>query len=214
MAKSKYTEQQQKFFKEFIPGHHHYETAAEFNRRFYPDEITVARVNSYAKRYQIKTGYTGRFDSDGYRQRGAPFQKGSNIGVKTQFKKGRVPDNHKPIGTVTVRKYKNRGGAGAPLKFIKIAEPNKWRLYTRYMWETHYGKIPKGFVVCHRDGDPLNCEIDNLRLLPRKGLGYLPNHSDTKGITRDISLSIAEIKCIISDRELKEDERKRHTEAT
>ena len=34
-----------------------------------------------------------------------------------------------------------------------------------YLWEKHYGKVPKGYHVHHKDGDKTNNSIDNLELL-------------------------------------------------
>ena len=35
----------------------------------------------------------------------------------------------------------------------------------RVIWEEHYGSIPKGYIVHHKDGNKLNNSIDNLELL-------------------------------------------------
>ena len=37
-----------------------------------------------------------------------------------------------------------------------------------YIYQFHYGKIPKGFQVHHKDGNVLNNCIDNLELLTIK----------------------------------------------
>ena len=37
----------------------------------------------------------------------------------------------------------------------------------RLQWEKHFGKIPTGYVVHHKDGDKCNWNIDNLELLSR-----------------------------------------------
>jgi hypothetical protein len=37
-----------------------------------------------------------------------------------------------------------------------------------YIWEKHYGKVPKGYHVHHKDGNMLNNDISNLELLPVK----------------------------------------------
>lgn len=40
----------------------------------------------------------------------------------------------------------------------------------RMVYEKHFGKIPKGFVIYHKDGDKKNDHIDNLEAIPRKEL--------------------------------------------
>lgn len=37
----------------------------------------------------------------------------------------------------------------------------------RLQWEKYHGKIPKGFIVHHKDENKLNWNIDNLELLSR-----------------------------------------------
>lgn len=37
----------------------------------------------------------------------------------------------------------------------------------RLVWEEHFGNIPKGYVIHHKDGNKLNWNINNLELLSR-----------------------------------------------
>ena len=37
-----------------------------------------------------------------------------------------------------------------------------------YVWEQHNGPIPKTHMLIHLDNDPMNCDISNLRCIPRK----------------------------------------------
>ena len=38
----------------------------------------------------------------------------------------------------------------------------------REIWESHWGKIPKGFHIHHKDNNPLNNDIKNLQLVTPK----------------------------------------------
>ena len=78
----------------------------------------------------------------------------------TMFKPGNKPHNTKPIGTINVRKDKN----GNPYQYIKISDGN-WMLLNRHIWEQHNGKIPEGFRIHHKDGNVMNCVIENLEIL-------------------------------------------------
>jgi hypothetical protein len=73
----------------------------------------------------------------------------------TRFKKGSIPTNHRPVGSERISKdgYIE----------IKIADPNKWDLKHRVV----FGKVPKGMLVKFKDGNPLNCDRDNLYLSTR-----------------------------------------------
>jgi hypothetical protein len=66
-------------------------------------------------------------------------------------------------GTITVRKTKK-----IPRRWIKIAEPSKWILYAKYIYIQHNGNIPNGGIIHHIDGDTLNDNINNLKLVTRK----------------------------------------------
>lgn len=67
--------------------------------------------------------------------------------------------------------------------FIKISDKkgsrnNKvyhenWVPKSRYIWEQHYGKIPKGHYICFKDGNSLNCELSNLFLASQSELSAL-----------------------------------------
>ena len=75
------------------------------------------------------------------------------------FKKGSVPHNHKPVGTVvmTTDGYLKR----------KIREPNVWEFVHRAEYEKHNGPIPDGMGVMFKDGNHENCAISNLALISK-----------------------------------------------
>lgn len=78
----------------------------------------------------------------------------------TRFKKGNVPPNHRNIGDERVLKdgYTE----------IKIAEPNKWILKHRYIWEQQFGALKKNETVEFIDGNKSNLSLDNLIKVTRK----------------------------------------------
>ena len=55
------------------------------------------------------------------------------------FKKGIIPHNKLPIGSVTIRNQK-----GDIRRWIKVEEPNKGILYSNFVWFKNNGIIPKG----------------------------------------------------------------------
>jgi len=96
------------------------------------------------------------------------FQKGSiphNKGKKnwwdnkSVFEKGNITWNHRQIGEERIN---NEGYV-----YIKVAEPNKWRLKHRVIYEQHHGDIPKGSIVRFYDNDKLNHDIENLFCVSR-----------------------------------------------
>lgn len=77
----------------------------------------------------------------------------------TFFQKGNIPVNHKPIGYERI----NRDGYVE----VKVAEPNKFRMKHRVVWEEHFGAIPPGHNVQFRDRNRQNLNPENLYLISR-----------------------------------------------
>ena len=90
--------------------------------------------------------------------------KGIQIGGKqTQFKPGHLPHNTKHDGAISIRYYKRDN---RPYKYIRTANA-RWEPLHRYMWKLHNGEIPKGYVIRFKDGNTLNCDINNLECISR-----------------------------------------------
>lgn len=158
-----YTEEEKRFFVEYVPGHRYVEIQQEFIKRF-GWEISLGQVKSSIGRYHLNTGKTGYF------QRGhAPSNKGKKMPKEvyekakaTMFKKGHVPKNYRPVGSerINVDGYIE----------IKVEDPRKWKSKHNVVWEQNYGEIPKDSVVIFLDGDKMNVSIENLKLIKRSEL--------------------------------------------
>ena len=86
--------------------------------------------------------------------------KGLDIGGKeTQFKKGHVPHNHKSVASERI----DDDG----YTYIKIADPRKWVLKHRHIYEQHHGKLEPHMVVTFRDRNISNFEIENLEAITK-----------------------------------------------
>lgn len=77
----------------------------------------------------------------------------------THFKPGHRPKNTAAVGTeVETKGYIRR----------KVAEPNVWRQRSHIIWEEHHGRsLTEGWIVRHKDGNPLNDVPHNLEAMPR-----------------------------------------------
>ena len=78
---------------------------------------------------------------------------------RTMFKKGHRPHNHRAVGSerINVDGYIE----------VKVAEPNRWRVKHRIIWESVYGAIPEGYNVQFKNHNPLDCSIENLYLISK-----------------------------------------------
>ena len=109
------------------------------------------------------------------------FQKGSipwNKGKKgymganrTSFKKGNLPHNYCPIGSIRFK---------SDYYYIKLDDPNKWELYHRYMYRKYHNVEPD--VVIFLDGDIENFSKENLFNISRAELVRI-NKLKVKDIT-------------------------------
>jgi len=106
--------------------------------------------------------------------------KGIHLSPKTEWKKGQKGRNWILVGTITQRKDKN----GKLRNFIKIKEPNKSIELARYNWIKKYGKIIKGDIIHHMDGNTLNDFLWNLIALPRTDHPIFHNRWGLKKLTK------------------------------
>ena len=190
MYRHQYTEEERKFMTEFVPGHSYREIQKAFTEKF-GWEISVGQVNSYIGNHHLNTGRTGR------------FQKGNespNKG-KTWFKKGNIPKTYRPVGSERI----NREGYIE----VKVADPNKWKLKHRCVWESVHGKVPKGYIVIFRDNDKTNININNLLLIKRCTHAVM-NHiglCEYSGEFKETAIHIAKLKCAHSEAKRKRSEK-------
>jgi len=85
---------------------------------------------------------------------------GSKIPDRTKFQKGNLPHNYKPIGWSRID--------SEGYHWIKVADPNKWRMIHVMQYEVEHGQVPKGKIVVFKDGNRNNFDIENLILVDRK----------------------------------------------
>lgn len=163
----KYTDLEKAFMRDFIPGHTYKEIQEAFIKKFNWD-ITVGQIKGYMANHKINSGTKGHF-SKGH----VPANKGKKMSPEiyekvkhTMFQKGHAPQNHRPVGSERV----SRDGYIE----IKVAEPDKWKLKHRVVWEMAHGEIPKDHVIIFKDNDKTNTDIDNL-ILTEKGVNATLN---------------------------------------
>lgn len=152
----RYTQEQ----KEFIIQNNYMKSSKEladmFNNEFNTN-VSYRQIEYYRHNHHLNSGLTGRFEK-GHKSWNKGT-KGLTHANKTSFKKGNIPQNHKPVGyeRVNVDGYVE----------IKVAEPNVFKLKHRVIYENIYGKIPDNCNVVFADGNKLNLDPDNLILVSK-----------------------------------------------
>ena len=194
---------EKEFLRQYVASHTWKETAEEFNRRF-GCNLTKDAVKAAGERYGIRTGRDGRF------QKGTvPPNKGKKMQPEqyakcaaTMFKKGQTLVNHKPVGTVSVRRNNKRG---QQYVYEKVAEPNVWKIKHVLEWERHNGPVPKGMIIIFADGNPLNTDISNLVMISR-AQNVVMNRWKIRGCDKEhmeAAANVASLKIQISKRKRK-----------
>ena len=170
------------FIKENSWGVSSRDMAKMVNEKFGID-VSDGMIKSFRQRHGIKSGETGW-----YQKGHSPGTKGKTLEeickgdpeklakVKAAwFKKGEPAINTLPVGSITIRESGDRGRG--KYKFIKIQMEgdlwDRWMPYQHYVWEQHYGPIPKGMCICFKDKNPMNCDISNLTLAKKTELATM-----------------------------------------
>jgi len=191
----RYTAEEKAFLRSFIPGHFSYEVQRAFEEKF-GHYITYAQIKCFKGNNKIRSGIDTRF-----KKGTVPPNKGKKMSAeqyakssRTMFKKGGIPQNYRPVGSerVNVDGYIE----------IKVADPSKWELKHRVVWEESNGKIPAGMNLIFKDNNPLNVKLDNLMLVTRAE-NMIINHAGAnmyKGIEKEVAINAIRLKNAIKNK--------------
>ena len=125
------------------------------------------------------------------------YDAGIQLGLAnsdTTVVRGTAHWRHRPVGSLQTKKGYVR---------IKVAEPNVWMQYQRYIWEQHHpGESADGKTVIFLDGDNRNFSPDNLECITRKEMAVMNEMGNRAGLSREERIAIltmARIKLAKSD---------------
>ena len=128
------------------------------SRQFYQKE--AQRLLESGAKYRFSKGHV-------------PANKGKKMAPEvyekvkhTFFKSGHLPKNTKYDGHISIRKDKL---SGKSYKYIRVAQGNYIELH-RFVWENQNGKIPSGHNIVFKNGNTLDCRIENLECISNKEL--------------------------------------------
>lgn len=136
-----------------------------FNEKFNTN-LSESQLQNFKSRNNLKSGLVGGQFKKGHNSfnKGKKWdeymsEQGQINSRKTTFRKGNMPTNHRPVGSERLNIY--------GYIEIKVAEPNKWKLKHKVIYEKEFGDIPKSHIVTFADGNTTNFELDNLVLISR-----------------------------------------------
>lgn len=180
----KWTDEEKEYLASIVKGSTYKEITEKMNDKF-EYNFSEEQIKGAMARYKLPTGTGGYF-----KKGSTPWNKGLKgyMGAnKTSFKKGTIPPNQVPIGTESITK-------GGYIK-VKVGEPNKWKLKQRYIYEQHYGEIPKDCNVIFADKNIRNFDINNLILVSKAEMLILNNNKlifEDKELTK-VGVNIAKV---------------------
>ena len=180
----KWTNEEKEYLASIVKGSTYKEITKQMNDKF-EYNFSEEQIKGMMYRNKLTTGTGGYF-----KKGSTPWNKGLKgyMGAnKTSFKKGTIPPNQVPIGTESITK-------GGYIK-VKVGEPNKWKLKQRYIYEQHYGEIPKDCNVIFADKNIRNFDINNLVLVSKAEMLILNNNKlifEDKELTK-VGVNIAKV---------------------
>lgn len=108
------------------------------------------------------------------------YENGIQLGLcysNSDVPRGEKHWRHRPVGSFQMKKGYIR---------IKVAEPNKWMQYQRYIWEqNHPGQSAEGKTVIFMDGNTRNFDPSNLECVERGELSVMAELGCTAESSRE-----------------------------
>lgn len=167
------THEQDAWIRDNYPGRSRKELYQLFCEK-YGQIVTINQIVAYVKNNKINSGRTGHFEKGKISwNKGKKGFMGANA---TSFKKGNIPANIKPL-------FAERISIDGFIE-IKVPERNphtghktRYRHKHVWVWEQHHGQtVPADHVVTFKDGNRINCNVENLMLVSRRHLLSLNNN--------------------------------------
>lgn len=152
-----------KFLKENVKGIYLQELTDKFNKEFNCN-LDKKHIECMKRKLNLTSGVDTKF-----KKGQTPYNKGKKMSQEqykkiknTMFKMGNKTYNTKELFSERVDKD--------GYTYIKVGQPNKWKLKHRWIFESMYGNIPTGYKVIFADGNKQNFNSDNLMLVSNSEL--------------------------------------------
>lgn len=199
----KFTNEQIEWLEENCRGTYVKELTKKFNERF-STNLKEKQIEKMKERYGLKSGLKSKYTQAQLDWMKQNFANGTSKELVAEYNK-KFNTNYSlrnlctqagRMGLVKRKTYK----IGSEIErkdgyvYVKVS-PKKWIPKQRYIYEKHYGKIPRDYVVVFLDKNARNFDIDNLSIAPKSIAFTAINHgwtSDDKEVTKT-GLLLAEL---------------------
>lgn len=121
----------------------------------------ITKTSTMGVKYRFKKSHVPH--NKGKKMQHTPEAKAAM--APSQFKKGQQPHNAYPDGTEVIFTDHKQGRQYWKLKVPGI---NKLVFKHVFIYLQHYGEIPTGHILRFKDGNTLNCVIENLEAITRQ----------------------------------------------
>ena len=163
--KKPYTYEEHQFIHKYIRTHSidwiasrlkrsKYHLSKEMHKMGYSELLKEKRINNQYKKGRIA-------ENKGKKMSFETYEKCKH----TFFKKGHLPHNTLTDYTEVIRNEK-----GISYIYIKIPGARKAVPKHRYLWEQAHGAIPKGHNIIFKNGNTLDCRLENLTCVSNEEL--------------------------------------------
>lgn len=191
-----YTAEEKKWARKFFENHNLTETTIAFNKRFGRNKSNAAihhlcrgvKTFFYTKEMEnflkeqaaipnntwlnIANLFNETFKLKKPIKHYALRRKANEMGIQTRNNRQKFEQHRTPkykIGDEIIRAKKARD---EKYIYVKIADTYRgdkacWKKKHYLVWEEHFGEIPQDSFIIFLDGNTLNCDISNLRCVPR-----------------------------------------------
>lgn len=167
-------------------------TTEKMNKRF-GTNYKVSQVRGWCHAHHLPNGMDMKFPK-GH----VSFNKGRKGWYAPGCEKGWFKKGHRPYNWTTINSEAlTKDGY---IK-VKIAEPDKWELKHRLVWQKVNGKIPEDSCLIFLNGNRQDCRIENLMLIKRSILLVLNQEKliFDDAVATKCGVTIAMIKSRISE---------------
>ena len=186
-----YTEEEKEFVKNNITKYFLPDLVKVFNKTF-NSNITFVQLKNLKHKMKLKSGLPSTHFGNTYtkgtkrtEEQRARMSLAAKKRATKEYRENMSIARRKAAKKIGYRTINNQGYVYIKIK-NEARKNDNYISEARYVYEKHYGEIPKGYWIYHLDGNVSNNNIDNLMALDRKIVASL-NITGLKSTDKDLT---------------------------